>query len=287
MVSDKIMSEEKCTKCGKLKTECKCTNTDNKDKDITVTIDTSNIQAVLKRMAEIEAENKRLQDEAKQAAEEKVNLAKTAEEKAKEKEKLEADLKKINDDKIAEETKTLLDKAKTLITDPTKFKEFEDKAKNSENLNGLKYSIDILNTTVEEGKKQHEELIKKEREEFEKKLKENQSGSGGSVGMSSNQASQEGTNTGSIAGQQVYEGASIKEAHANMIRDLRIKSHDPNPEKAVKARAELDAMLAQWGNSAKRNYDGQAIGGLGEIGPKDIKEQPSLRQITKKGGEVA
>jgi hypothetical protein len=274
------MSEEKCPKCNELKSACKCPN-DN-SKELKIKVDTGNIEAVLQRMTKIEEENKRLVEEAKKANDEKLATAKTAEEQKKAKDELDAQLKKINEDKLVERQKNLLTKIKEVITDPVKVKEYEDKIKDPTAISGIEYSINTLADVVAQGQKQHEEILKKEKEDFEKKLAE-KTGGAGNLPASLNKG--EG-GSGSVGKGEEFEGNTLSEANANMVRELRKRSHSSDPEVAAKAKAQLEEMMRKWGFAVKKNYENRAMGGLGEIGPKNIKEQPSLRKITKMGGEA-
>lgn len=274
------MSEEKCPKCNELKTACKCTN--ENQKELKIKVETGNMEALIGRMKEIESENKRLVDEAKKAAEEKTVASKTAEEQKKAKEDLDAQIKKINEDKLIERQKNLMTKIKEVITDPAKVKEYEEKVKDPNALTGLEYSIDTLATVVREGQTQHEAILKKEKEDFEKKLAEK---TGGSGTLPANLNQGEGGSGGGKGGEE-FEGSTLSEANANMVRTLRKRSHDPDPEVAAKAKSQLEEMMRKWSFACKKNYENQAMGGLGELGPKNIKEQPSLRKITKLGGEA-
>jgi hypothetical protein len=276
------MSEEKCPKCNELKSACKCTKDDGKQK-IEIKVDTGNIEAVLQRMTKIENENKLLLEEAKKAAEEKEKFAKTTEEQNKIKEDLDAQLAKINAEKLAERQKVLMAKVKEVISDPAKVKEYEEKIKDPNAISGIEYSIDTLATVVAQGQKQHEEILKKEKEDFDKKLAEK---TGGVGNLPANLGGQgEGGNSGAKNGEE-FEGVTMSEANANMVRELRKRSHSSDPEVAAKAKGQIEEMMRKWGVAVKRNYDSKAMGGLGEIGPKNIKEQPSLRKITKVGGEA-
>jgi hypothetical protein len=276
------MSEEKCPKCGELKSACKCTS-DGNQKELKVTVDTGNMEALIGRMKEIEAENKRLVEETKKLAEEKIQSVKTADEQKKAKDELDLQIKKINDEKLAERQKNLLDKIKQVITDPAKVKEYEDKLKEPNAITGIEYSIDTLAKVIADGEKQHAEILKKEKEEFEKKLTEKNGGTGT---LPANLNGSEGGSGGTGKGGEQFEGASISEANANMVRELRKRSHSSDPEVAAKAKAQLEELMRQWGFACKKNYESRALGGLGEIGPKNIKEQPSLRKITRVGGEA-
>jgi hypothetical protein len=276
------MTEETCQKCKEVKSKCKCTD-DGNSKELKVTVDTGNIQAVMKRMAEIEQENKRLNDEAKKAAEEKVTISKTIEEQKKSQEELEKQIKANNDAKLAERQRVLLDRVKQVITDPAKVKEYEEKLKDPTAISGIEYSIDTLATVVAEGKKQHEDILKKEKEDFEKRLAE-KTGGAGTLPSSLNSGEGGAGGSGDKGGEE-FEGATLSEANANMVRELRKRSHSNDPEVAAKAKSQIQEMMRKWGAACKRNYDSQAQG-LGEVGPKSIKEQPSLRKITKLGGEA-
>jgi hypothetical protein len=69
-----------------------------------------------------------------------------------------------------------------------------------------------------------------------------------------------------------------------MIRDLRRKQHSDVPEESALATSQLKSLIAKWAVAVKTNFDGKLP--QTELGPKDINEQPSLRMITKKGGEA-
>lgn len=255
-------------------------------KEIKVKVDTGNMESILKRLTDQEAESKRLAAELKTANEEKekaLNASKTnadsfeaekkiAEQEKKLKEEYEASLKKINDDNFQAQRKIVLEQSKALFTDEAQLKKIEESIKDPQSLAATTAMIENVGLAIKKGKEDHEAQLKKEREDFEKKLKEAESKNGGegNIPMTDEMKAQE---------QQRLANAKGYDSHQDMIRDLRRLSHSDNPAEAAKAKSQLKELLSKWGVAAKRNFDGRLP--QTELGPKDINEQPSLRDITK------
>jgi hypothetical protein len=269
-----IMSEEKCPECKELKTACKCKKDDN-IKDIKVTVDTGNIESILKRLSDEEAKSKKLSQELEETKKLQSTTALDLESTKKKEKEYEDSLKKIGEEKLNVQRQIIIDKAKEVIKDPEQIKKIEESVKDPESLRAVTTLVDGVYNAIKQGSKEHEEILKKEREEFEKKLKENNTNLSGTIPMTDEMKQKE---LNRIANTKGYD------SHPDMIRDIRKRQHSDNPEERAKANTEADELLKRWTSAVKRNFDGKVP--ITEFGPKDIKDQPSLRTITKKGGEA-
>jgi hypothetical protein len=269
------MSEEKCSKCNELKSVCKCSKDSNTEiKEINVKVDNSGMENLIKRLSEKEKEAERLAKELEESK--KLNESTNQsfnETKQKEKEH-EIALKKIETDNFNSQRDILLAQAKEYIKDPEKLKKIEESIKDTQSLQATKTSMEILFDNIKQGQKEHEEIMKKEKEEMDKKLKEQEGGTG-TIPLTTEMKEKEMNDYAKVKG---YD------SHKDMIRDLRRKQHSDNPQEAALASSQLSDLLGKWAFAAKANFDGRIP--QTELGPKDIKEQPSLREITKKGGEA-
>lgn len=283
-----MSEQEKCPKCGELKTACKCQKegADNGGKksndvqEVKIKVDTGNMEAVLKRLAEVEERNKKLEEDAKKILEDKKKVETSLESEKTLKEDYESKLKIIGEQKLNEKRKVIMDKAKEVIKDEARLKEIEEGIKNPENLKATESLVDTFYNVLKQGEKEHSEQAKKEKEEMDKKLAEKEGGKG-SVAMTPEMLALEKNNKTANG----YSGETMTEAHRAMVRDLRKQSHSDDPVVAARAKAILDEFVKKWAAAVKTNYDGR-VNEMGKIGPSDIKQQPSLREITKKGGEA-
>ena len=273
------MSEaEKCAKCGELKTACKCDQkTESGIKEIKVTVDTKGTEDILGRLKAKEIEVDSLKVELEKEKEFKKKAETSFEEEKTAKEDYENKLKLIGEKKMTEEREIIMTKAKEVIKDPAKLKEIEEGIKDPESLKATKVMVQTFVDVLAQGEKEHKDQMDKEKQEFDKKFA-TQTGGKGNVGLRSEDLDKE-----KVGG--VDDGKVGYESHAAMIRDLRKKSHSDNPEEAAFAKSVLEDLFKKWADAVKKNYEGKAQGGLGEIGPHNPKEQPSLRDITKRGGE--
>lgn len=273
-----MSTEEKCLQCGELKTACKCEKKEEKKEEIkglSVTIDTKNVEAVLKRMTEVEAENRRLTEETKKIMEAKQKVETSLEEEKTIKEDYESKLKIVAEQKFTEKKGVIMTEAKKLGLDDARLKQIEEGLKSPEDLKATEFLIQTLTETLAKGAKEHEEQEKKEKEAMTGA--KGDKGAGGEVGLRPEDVEKEKTGG---------KGEISYESHAAMIRDLRKKSHSTDPEEAAYAKSVLGLLFEKWTVAVKKQYEGKAQGGLGSIGPANIKEQPSLKDITKKGGEA-
>jgi len=275
------MSEaEKCAKCGQLKTECKCdSKNDGSIKEIKVTVDTKGTEDILGRLKAKELEADNLTKELAQERELKKKAETSLEDEKTQREDYENKLKLVGEKKMAEEKKIIMDKAKEVIKDPEKLKAIEEGIKDPESLKATKEMVQTFSDILAQGEVEHKKLMDKEKDEFDKKLAA-QTGGKGNVGLRPEDLAKEKQGGSTDDGKVGYE------SHAAMIRDLRKKSHSDNPEEAAFAKSALEDLFKKWADAVKKNYEGKAQGGLGEIGPRNPKEQPSLKDITKRGGEA-
>ena len=270
------MSEEKCPKCNELKSVCKC-EPKNDDKsttqvrDVSITIDPKNMEEILRRLKDEEKKSEDLGKELKKAMEDKKTAETSLEEEKTTKEDYENKLKIIAEQKFTEKKGIIMGEAKKLGLDDARLKQIEEGLKTPEDLKQTEFLVQTLAESLAKGAEDHKKLEKKEGDELE-----GNKGAAGSVSLRPEDVEKENTGSGEVS----YE------SHAAMIRDLRKKSHSAVPEEAAEAKSILAELFKKWAGAVKKQYEGKAQGGLGEIGPKDIKEQPSLKDITKKGGEV-
>jgi len=270
-----MSADEKCPKCNELKSACKCSKDENGTiKEINVKVDNTGMESIIKRLSEKEEETKRLTKELEDSKKLNSTTNQSLEETKKKELEYQASLKKIEDDNFQTQRKTLLEEAKKYIKDEAQLKKIEESTKDIASLQATKTSMEILFDNIKQGQIEHEEILKKERETMEKKLKEQEGGTG-TIPL------QDG-----MKEKELNEFAKAKgyDSNQDMIRELRRKQHSDNPEEAALATSQLKDMVAQWASWTKRRFDGQVP--QSEIGPKDINEQPSLRAITKKGGEA-
>jgi hypothetical protein len=280
-----MSTEEKCSKCNELKTTCKCdtgTKPTSTIQEIKVKVDTDGVKDILKRLSDTEAELKTANANLERERQEKKLVETNLDEEKTQKEKYESSLKLIGEQKLNEKRKIIMDTAKEVIKDPNQLKQIEDGIKDPDTLAATESLVNTFYTVLKQGEKEHTDQMAKEKSDMEKKLTEKDGGKG-SIPMTAEMLAKE---HGSSGGEDGYEAETLSEAHRLMIRDLRKKSHSDDPMVAAKAKSELEEMMAKWVVGVKKQYDGKAQGGLGEIGPKNVKEQPSLREITKKGGEA-
>ena len=226
----------------------------------------------------------------------------------------------IAEQRLTEKKKIIMDKAKEAIKDPERLKKIEEGMKNPEEMKRTEYMIETLANALTEGEKQHNELIEAERKKllgadvFEKfktdkiallakfpdakdkidavgkpsdletlvkELTGDTGGSGGESG-SDDSVGKGGAGQISLPDSQVSGGdGEGYSSHQAMLYDLRKKAHNPDPVIAANAQSILDEIWRKWSISVKERYSGQSPKGL-EIKPV---KQPTLREITKGGGE--
>jgi len=265
-------------------------------REIEVTVDTSSMEALIKRLNDKEAEAKKLGAEVEAAVRDKAKLAKTLEEKTSLAEDLEGKLKIIAQKKFDEKKIVIMTAAKELIKDEDLLKKIEEGIKEPKDLKATEFMIETLATAIKEGKEAHDKILtaeeKKAQEEAakieaakktgektgekiltaeEKKAAEKKAevvgkGGAGQVPLSL----QSGTGKGKEF-----------DTHEAMVRDLRKRQHSEDPEVAAEAEAILDELFRKWGRAVKKDYEGRGKAiNVGE------KSQPSLKELTKKGGEA-
>lgn len=257
-------------------------------REIEVNIDTSSMEKLIEQLKEKDAEAKKLGAEVEKQVREKKEIAKSLEEKTAVAEDLEGKLKIIAEKKFNEKKTIIMTAAKELIKDEDRLKKIEEGIKKPEDLKATEFMIETLATAIKEGKEAHEKVLsdeeKKAQEEAAKieaakttdgKTKEDKEkaekaadpvGKGGSGQVSLSQQSGKG-------------GAKEYDTHEAMIRDLRKRQHSEDPEVAAEAEAILDELFRKWGRAVKKSYEGKKYLDIGG------EAQPSLKEMTKKGGE--
>lgn len=182
----------------------------------------------------------------------------------------------------------IMEEAKKLINDEERLKIIADGIKTVEDLKGTEFLLETLKTTLDAGKKQHEELV-----EFEKKKKE--LGAPDTVKSMAELTEWEKTKKASTDADPIHKSSSGTltlegqssggeegyDSNAAMIFDLRKRSHDKDPEVAAEAKAILREMFRKWTVAVKKEYDGKMHGG---VKVAKGEEQASLRDMTLHGG---
>jgi hypothetical protein len=239
---------------------------------IQVKADTKALEDTMERLKKVELERDQAVKALEKETTDKKKVESTLEEEKTLKEDYENKLKLIGEKRMTEGKKIIMDKAREVFKDEAKLKEIEEGIKDPESLKSTENLINQFYTVFKQGEEEHNKILVKEKEDFEKKLNE-KSGGKGFVGLRSEDISNEQKNTANKAGYASYP---------EMIRDLRKKSHSDNPDEAATAQSQIQELLLKWRALAKT---GQS---LGEFGPdeKDPKKIPSLREVMKKGGEL-
>jgi len=246
--------------------EEKTNGKDEKGKDIKVDVkvDSKQMEEILERLKAEEQKRKEAEEQLKALAEEKEKLTKITEEKTAEAEDYRSKLQIIAEKEFEAQKKIILEKAKELIKDEARLKEIEDGLTTVEKLNQTKYMLEVLTQALTP--KQEKEPPKPEPEPTEPpKPPEKPKGTAGTVPI-------EGQTSGGV-GYDSYEA---------MIKDLYAKSRSSDPEVAAEAKSVLDEFFKKWAAAVRAEYGGKLPRGISISKEK----QPSLREITKKGGEA-
>lgn len=277
--------------------------------DIDVTVDNKQIKDLLKQLGEQDKKSEKLQADLKLALEAKTTAETSLEEEKTLKEDAESKLKLIAEERLNAKRTIIMDKAKELITDEARLKKIQEGMKKAEDVKATEFMIETLASSLEEGERQHKELLAKEKldttrktllekypkskdkiegaenlEALEKLGTELGEGAGAGAGAGTG----EGTGTGDegAAGQARLNEAQTGggpttgyDSHQAMVYDLRKRSHSDNPEEAAEASAILDELFRKWSVAVKKQYEGK-------IPPIDITSegQPKIADIVKSGG---
>jgi len=259
-----------------------------KEVTITATVDPTQMEELIGRLKDAE---KKLGEKTKE-----LETATTGKEKLQEEFdtlKDEADdyknkLTIIGKKKLETKKAAIMEKAKTLIKDEERLKIIEDGIKTAEDLKGTEFLIETLETTLTEGKKQHEEL-----EGFEKKKKE--LGAPDTVksmeelkewektkkaSKDADPISKPSSGTLTLQG-QTSDSSEGYDSEAAMIRDIQRRCHSKDPEVAAEAKAIKRELFRKWTVAVKREYDNKMRGG---VRLEKGEEQASLRDMTLHGG---
>ena len=263
---------------------------EGKGKDMTIiaTVDTAQMEELVGRLKEKELEAEKLKKDLETATGDKDIIQKEFDDVKAEAEDYKNKLTIIGKKKLESKRTAIMEEAKKYIKDEERLKIIEEGIKTPEDLKGTEFLIETLKTTLTEGKKQHEEL-----ENFEKKKKE--LGAPDTVKSMEDLQEWQKTKTASTdadptrkqsSGTLTLEGQSSGgeegyDSEAAMIRDLRKRSHDKNPEVAAEAKAILKELFRKWTVAVKKEYEGKMRGGVRLV---KGEEQASLRDITLLGG---
>jgi len=269
-------------------------------REIEVTVNTSSMEKLIEQLKEKDDEAKRLGAEVEKQVREKKELAKTLGEKTAVAEDLEGKLKIIAQKKFDEKKAIIMKAAKELIKDEDRLKKIEEGIKEPEDLKATEFMIDTLATAIKEGKEAHEKVLTAEEKKAQEEAAKIEAGkkAGEKTGEKTGEKvltaeekkaaekKAEVVGTGgvgqvSLAQQSGEGGRKEYDTHEAMIRDLRKRQHSEDPEVAAEADAILDELFRKWGRAVKKDYEGRGKAiNVGE------KSQPSLKDLTKKGGEA-
>jgi len=231
-----------------------------------VTVDSEQMKTLLETQKRLEKEKQDALDaKAKAEAETKVKTdeAEAAKkESAENKEKLDLIAQKEFEKKRA----AILEKTKTLIQDPERIKEIEQKLTDPEQLMATEYMMKLLEDQMKLTDDVHKKAIDEEQKKS-KDLEAKLAGSGGSAAGG----------TAPLGGPQQVGGTPTTgySSYEAMITDLRKKEHSSNPEVAALAKSALTEMMRKWAMAVKAQY--KEMQGF----KSEPKEQLPLSEIIK------
>jgi len=278
---------------------------------IDINVDSEQMKRLLKDLETKDKEAKELQEKLEKAVKDKETAETTLEEKTTEADDFKAKLALIAEQKLNAKRKIILDKAKEVIKDEDRLKKISEGMKSPEDVQATEFMIDTLAQTLEEGKKQHEEMLAKEKlDETRKALlekfpdaKEKIEGAENIEGLEAlrkelTPKTDEGAGTGDEKPPEKATGVTKLgpaqtgakgegyDSHQAMVRDLRKMEHSDNPEEAAYAKTVLDELFRKWSVAVKKRYEGKSRGF--DISPESTEgiEQPPIKEITKRGGEA-
>lgn len=250
---------------------------DDKTKEIKVTVDTGNIEDLIKRLKEVETERENMSKELATVTAEKGKIETSFKEKKAEADDYASKLNLVMEEKLNVKRKIIMEEAAKYIKDPERLKKVEEKMKTPEDVKATEFMIETLANAFTEGAETHKKLSEEEQkaaDEAVKKAAEAKAaekaadpiGKGGAGQATLDQ--QSGTKTG-----QEYDSNDA------MIRDLRKRSHSEDPVVKAEAQAILDELYLKWGEAVRKDYDGRykAIN-------VERKDQPKVTDMAKEGG---
>ena len=293
--TEKTQTETNNTSQGKTGSEQK-----SKTQKIEVSVNTGNIEDLIKRLKETEDKSTKLTEQLEKEMEEKKKVKKTLEEKTAEAEDYEGKLKLIAEEKLNAKRQVIMELAKKYIKDEERLKKIEEKMITPENVQATEFMIETLAKAFTEGAAAHKELTDEEQKKAEEEAKKaaeeakkaaenaNKTDEEKKAEAEAKKAAEKAADPvdkGKGAGQATLaqqSGTTTKreyDSNEAMIRDLRKRSRDSDPEVAAEAQAILDELFYRWGKAIIKDYDGRY---------KSMritkKDQPLITDMAKEGG---
>lgn len=260
-----------------------------KEMTITATVDPTQMEELIGRLKDAERKLTEKTKELETATTGKEKLQEEFDTLKDEAEDYKNKLTIIGKKKLEAKRTAIMEEAKKYIKDEDRLKIIEEGIKSPEDVKQTEFLIETLKTTLAEGEKQHKELKDFEKKKKElgapdtvksmKELEEWEKTKETSKDADPTRKPSSGTLT--LEGQTAGGGEEGYDSEAAMIRDLRKRSHDKDPEVAAEAKAILKEMFVKWSVAVKKQYEGKMRGG---IRIEKGVEQPSLRDITLTGG---
>jgi len=260
---------------------------------IEVSVNTGNIEDIIKRLKEKEDESAKLTKQLNDEMEAKKLVEKSLEEKTAEAEDFNEKLELIAEEKLSAKRKIIMDEAKKYIKDEARLKKIEEKMVKPEDVQATEFMIETLAKAFSEGQAAHQTLTEEEQKKADEEARiaaEKLAAEGKKTDAEKEAerladpvayAKKYGTSAGQATLAQQSGKTTGKEYDSSeaMIRDLRRRSHSVDPEVAAEAKAILDELFLRWGDAVKKEYDGRYI-------PIRIEkdDQPSISDIAKEGG---
>jgi chromosome segregation ATPase len=246
-------------------------------REIEVSIDTSNLEDIVRRLKEQEEKSAKLTKQLEEATSAKGKVEKELEEKKDEAEEMHTKLTMIAEKEFTSKKNIIMEEAKKLIKDEERLKKIEEGIKDVDDLKATSFMIETLSTAMKEGEAAHKEQL--EKEEKEAKAASEEAEEENEAKTDAEPAGKGGAGQATLA--QATGGTVRKEYDSNeaMIRDLRRRSHSEDPEIRAEAQAILDELFLKWGRAVRAEYDGR----YRPISVKK-KDQPKISDITKEGG---
>jgi hypothetical protein len=247
------------------------------ERKIKVSIDTTNLEDVIRRLKEKEEEAEKLSVDLKTAMEEKGKAEKDLEEKKEEAEEMKTKLELIAEKEFNSKKDIIMEEAKKFIKDEERLKKIEEGIKSVDDLKATSFMLETLSTAIKEGEEAHKAQVEEEEKEAAEEAKK-----ADEEAAAEEAAEPVGKGAGGqIPLAQATGGATKREydSHEAMIRDLRKRSHSEDPDEAAEAKAILDELFLKWGRAVRAEYEGK-------YKPIHIekKDQPKISDITKRGG---
>ena len=299
------MSEKKDEKKEPVSTtETDPAKTDEKKKDalpidLNLKIENKTSEEILKILQEERSKRIAAEQALSKETEAKGKIAKDLEEKSTESEDYKSKLLLVAREKFEVKKKALMDKAATIIKDEERLKTMGEGITDLEKLKRTSFMLDTLGDALTKGSEADKALKFEEKKktlgckekdiDSDEKLEAWAKGKGIKpktpeqleAEKAANPKGEAGTAplTSAQTGEKSGEGYDSYEA---MIRDLYRKKHGADPEIAAEADAILDELFKKWATAVKKKYAGKLPEGI-NVAPE---KQPTLKSMTKKGGEA-